>query len=411
MHAFPDINHPDLSIDQLADTVIEHCKREDSAVLDGLSYIADLDNRSGHSHWGSASCAEWLTWKCDMARSTAMERVRVAHRLKALPQIEAAFRCHDISYSKVRSLTRVATPATEAAYLDRALDRTAAQLDREISRIRNADVDASMPDAWRQIEGRHVSLYVRDDGAGVVNAELPGNELEVLRQALEFVSSELPEVRGQSPQKRQACALVQMARDALAGRTAQGKAGDHYQVVVHVDETALKGEGGQADLPVETVRRVCCDGSVVPMVTNAMGEPLDVGRKQRTIPPAIKRVIEARDRTCRFPGCSHERWLDGHHVKHWALGGETKVGNLVHLCHFHHALVHEGGWSMRFTANGDAVYFVRPDGSPLEVDEHVATVRLTPGSPRETGTSCESPRENCGDAATERSDPSPRETD
>ena len=102
MHAFPDISHPNLSIDQLADSVIEPCRREDSAVLDGLSYIADLDNRNGHSHWGSASCADWLSWKCDMARSTALERVRVAHKLKELPQIEEAFRRHDISYSKVR---------------------------------------------------------------------------------------------------------------------------------------------------------------------------------------------------------------------------------------------------------------------------------------------------------------------
>ena len=87
------------------------------------------------------------------------------------------------------------------------------------------------------------------------------------------------------------------------------------------------------------------------------------------------------------------------------------MGNLLQLCDFHHTLVHEGGWGMRFTEDGDEVYFVRPDGSPLEVGERVATVRLRPRSPRETRTDRESPRKTCGHGEIERSDPSPPETD
>ncbi|MCZ6887660.1 MAG: DUF222 domain-containing protein [Gammaproteobacteria bacterium] len=367
-----------LTIDQLADAILEHCRQEDSAVCNGLSFLADFDLRQGYRHWGSADCADWLAFKCDMARSTAKERVRVAAALRHLPQIEQAFRRGDLSYSKVRALTRVADDHNEAALLDKALDYSAAQLERFVSRIRHADDAASTAEALRAIERRYLSVFVREDGLGSLTAELPEADLELVRQALEFVCSGLPALDGQSIHTRQAHALVQMARDTLAGRSGErgeGKAGDHYQVVVHVDATALQGEGGESDLPVATVRRMCCDGSVVALLKNHSGEPLSIGRKQRTIPTAIGRIIEARDRTCRFPGCGHDKWLEGHHIRHWALGGETSVSNLIQLCDLHHTLVHEGGWSISRVPSGEEVYFVRPDGTPLEINEKVVTVR------------------------------------
>ena len=85
-------------------------------------------------------------------------------------------------------------------------------------------------------------------------------------------------------------------------------------------------------MPSETARRLACDASVVRN-----------GRKTRTIPPALRRRY-ARDRGCRFPGCENRRFLDAHHVHHWARGGETTADNLVLLCRRHHRLVHEGGW-------------------------------------------------------------------
>jgi len=78
----------------------------------------------------------------------------------------------------------------------------------------------------------------------------------------------------------------------------------YYQVVVHIDEAALAGsETGSSQLPVEYVRRVCCDGSVVPTIENNKGEPLNVGRKVRTVTTAIRRALWARDKGCSFPGC------------------------------------------------------------------------------------------------------------
>jgi hypothetical protein len=91
------------------------------------------------------------------------------------------------------------------------------------------------------------------------------------------------------------------------------------------------------------------------------GEPLNVGRKTRAIPPALARALRSRDGGCRYPGCTRTRFTEGHHVKHWADGGETKLANLVTLCRFHHRLVHEGGFGLAATDDGVFV-FTRPDG-------------------------------------------------
>ncbi len=121
--------------------------------------------------------------------------------------------------------------------------------------------------------------------------------------------------------------------------------------------------------PVETARRHSCDCSKVEITEDEQGEPLDVGRKTRSIPPALRRALAARDKGCVFPGCNHKRYVDGHHIEHWADGGATKLSNLATLCRFHHRAVHEGGLKMercddgawRFiNARGEALYGCAP---------------------------------------------------
>lgn len=149
--------------------------------------------------------------------------------------------------------------------------------------------------------------------------------------------------------------------------------GDRYQVVVHVvdAETLAAGAEGRCELEdgpwlaAETVRRIGCDSSRVAMLEDGDGNVLDVGRKTRSIPPSIARALRARDRGCRFPGCTNRRFVDGHHVEHWAEGGETRIDNLVQLCRCHHRLVHEGGF--RVEKNDSAEFlFRRPDGQVID---------------------------------------------
>jgi 5-methylcytosine-specific restriction protein A len=101
------------------------------------------------------------------------------------------------------------------------------------------------------------------------------------------------------------------------------------------------------------------------VVLAGRSEPLDVGRRTAVVPPAIRRAVITRDRSCRFPGCGRpQSWCDAHHVTHWADGGATSVGNLLLLCRRHHRMVHEpDGFSLELA--GGRPVFRRPDGSVL----------------------------------------------
>jgi hypothetical protein len=131
-------------------------------------------------------------------------------------------------------------------------------------------------------------------------------------------------------------------------------AGERHLVTVHIDEQVLRDEAEEGpshiedgpSLPPATVRRLCCDASLVPILKRADGTALDVGRKTRAIPAAMHRALAARDHGCRFPGCTNSRFVDAHHIHHWADGGETKLGNLVMLCRRHHRFVHEYGFAV-----------------------------------------------------------------
>jgi len=87
-----------------------------------------------------------------------------------------------------------------------------------------------------------------------------------------------------------------------------------------------------------------------------IGEPLSIGRKTRAIPPAMRRALRFRDGGCRFPGCTNDKFVDGHHIQHWADGGETSLDNLVLLCRHHHHLVHEGGFTCTKTSDGEVLF-------------------------------------------------------
>jgi len=139
---------------------------------------------------------------------------------------------------------------------------------------------------------------------------------------------------------------------------------DHYQVVVHTDAKSLTGGAGHADLPIDTVKRLLCDCSLVLVAEDADGDPLDVGRKQRTVSTPLRRALYARDRGCTFPGCNRKRYLDGHHLQHWINGGETNPDNMTLLCTHHHRLLHEGGFRI-VRDEGGTLRFVMADGRSI----------------------------------------------
>lgn len=138
---------------------------------------------------------------------------------------------------------------------------------------------------------------------------------------------------------------------------------------VHVNVEALNGRFDATDpptleaggiVPRKTAERLSCDAAIVPLLESANGEPLAIGAKRRTVSPALRRALKRRDQGCRFPGCVETRFVDAHHIVHWARGGEKTLENLVLLCRHHHRALHEGGYQIE--GRGRALQFKDPDG-------------------------------------------------
>lgn len=309
------------------------------------------------------SCAGWLSWRCGIGLDAAREHVRVARALGALPLILGAFEAGELSYSKVRALTRVATDHTEVELLEMARHATGAQLEKMCRQYRRV-LRVNTQQARSLHERQELTSYWDEDGMLVLQARLAPEDGAALLASIERASAEVPEgVRELGAGAVRAQALVAAATGGE--RTAE--------VVVHVDVESLSSEeiGRQSELAdgpalaPETVRRLGCDGALVTMIERD-GTPLSVGRRSRAIPPALRRALRRRDGGCRFPGCTHTRHLHAHHIEHWARGGSTEIGNLVQLCSYHHRLVHEGGYGIEVGAD-HRLEFRRPDGRVIPV--------------------------------------------
>jgi DNA-binding MarR family transcriptional regulator len=301
---------------------------------------------------------------CGFDLRSAREKVRVGRALDDLPLICEAFSRGELSYSKVRAVTRIATSETEADLLMLARHGTTQHIEKIVRGYRRR-----LPSDEDGI--RHERRYVRhdytDDGSVLIKARLDPEEAALVLKALDKIVDEVRATRraaepredgSAEPLHDRADALVEIARRQLAGEKCGTSSADRYTVMVHVDAEVVSGADGECHLEdgsalsAETVKRLSCDGSLVAVVEGEQGEILSVGRKTRTIPTAIRRALHARDGGCRFPGCTHKAFIDGHHVKHWCEGGETALSNLVSLCSFHHRQLHQGNVTVHAEPDG-----------------------------------------------------------
>jgi len=350
-------------IEDLDRDILTLCTHINAATYELLVLIREFAERVGWLQWGLKNCAEWLAWRCDFSMTTSLEKVRVAHALKALPGISGAFASGELSYSKVRALTRVASSSNEEELLVFALRATAAHVAERCQELRCGSKD-SIDIAARAYANR--SLRVRRDAhrnTMTITVELPLDTGELVERALDKARDDevlARELADTSWSTRQADAFVNMVGEYLSG--SEGHSNDNYLVTVHVDQSALAGGEGRSALPIESLKRLCCDGHAVVITEDEKGEPLSIGRKSRIVPLAMQRALRARDgNCCTFPGCHHRRFLHNHHVKHWSNNGETNLDNLMLLCTRHHTLVHEGGFRIEKDFQ-DRWSFLRPDG-------------------------------------------------
>ena len=386
-------------LDRLGDEIAELSVHLDAATARLLDLIREFDARGGWNT-GFRSCAAWLSWRVGLDLGAARERVRVARALGTLPALAQALARGELSYSKVRALTRVATSETEARLLAVGRAGTAVHIERIVRGWRRVDRLAEARETARQHARRALHVYQDEDGMVVLRGRLAPEEGALLLRGLDAARETLYQRRrsnGSVPTpaadplaepaaraQQQADALALLAEAALHHELDPGTSGERYQVVVHVDAAVLADpdERGQSVLedgprvPAETSRRLACDASRVVMRHDADGRLVEVGARTRTIPPSLRRALEHRDRGCRFPGCG-VRVGQGHHVRHWAAGGPTTLSNLAVLCRRHHRAVHEEGYQVERLPDG-ALQSRRPDGRPLPDVPSPATVPLDP---------------------------------
>lgn len=369
--AVPEIRvHPTyIRSEKLGREITELCSYIYAAKFQLLVKIHEFDRDGLWKLAGICSCAHWLNFKCGIGMNAARENVRVANALPELPKISESFARGELSYSKVRAMTRVATPENEDSLLNIAHHGSASHVESLCSKYRKARRLHERPAADRQYRDRGLRYRYDDDGALILNGRFPGEQgaliLKALQQAMERMEAEdtEAEVAAESRQSlsvRRADALSEMAESYLADGPGHSSSAERYQVLLHVSAETLKDSAVEIShiedgphVSAETSRRICCDSSISPIMTDDMGEPLGIGRKSRVIPPSMRRALRARDDGCRFPGCTHRHFVDGHHIEHWADGGETSLTNLVLLCRHHHRLVHEGGFGCERTAEGE----------------------------------------------------------
>ena len=379
-----------------------------AATREFLTAVAQSDRHGDWAAEGFGSCAEWLAWRIGITRGTANEKVRAARALEDLPLISEAMARGELSFSKVRAITRAAVPENEAELLQFARAGSAANLERLVRGWKNLSRSDERQAERIRHSRRCFSVFPDEDGMYVVRGRLDAEVGAALMRAVEAASDALfaqaskdgadGRHGGEARHSREAPEPAQLRADAVGllaeralaagfeagfGDTApvSGSRAERYQVVLHVEAATLTAEGepGLSELEdgtrvsAETARRLACDASRVEISHDGMdsthgstldpadGSVLDVGRKTRTIPPALRRALDARDRGCRFPGCGL-RFTDAHHIVHWADGGETKLHNTVLLCRRHHRRVHEGGYQVCSDRHGQVVFFT-PGGT------------------------------------------------
>jgi hypothetical protein len=399
--------------EELGEEIASLSAHLDAAAHRLLEFIRGFDEACGWHDQGAISCAHWLAWRLGWDPATAREKVRVARALGKLPAIDDALRTASLSYAKVRALTRVATPENEKRLLEMALLATGAQLEvlcrgyRRVVEGERTPTPEERAVHHRLLRGGMVKLELvlePDEADLILRAVERAREVRVQQERAEQARARQaealkPEAPGAPVQAQtagvsaetswptRADGVVKLAESFLAGNPVSGTGGERFQVMVHLGQEVLGPDGDWAAtledgtrVSAETFRRVACDCGLV--AAGRQGEALNIGRRARSIPPAIRRALMLRDRGCAFPGCTHTSFLHGHHIEHWLHGGETSLANVVLLCSFHHHMVHEGGWTVAAVAEGSFT-FHSPVGKLLTPEPPHALGNDTPDWLRE----------------------------
>jgi hypothetical protein len=359
----------ELSNSQLEAELIAHAAWESTGTARMLAVLDELDRREAWADWQCRNAQQWLSWKCGLGYTAATERLRVARALRELPTVAERLATGRLSWSKVRELTRVATPVNEERWCDLAEMATAAQ----VVRLTRATRRISRTSVERQLAARRLAWNIDDDGGVTISVTLPADRAHMVLAAVRAATT--PE-RGVPWSRSAADTLVELVT------------GDHHprtEVVVHrVGDRSWLEDGTPIHPAIADT--MSCDGNTTTLDHHHHDDDRDHPHahdhavetdRHRCASPAQRRWLTFRHQTCQFPGCHHDGKFEAHHVIPFEHGGPTKVDNLVRVCWFHHRAIHVHDLHVALGADR-SVHVTRADGSPLDRLLHVSPFVANP---------------------------------
>jgi len=321
---------------------------------------------------GAISPIQWIRLNCNMGGGAAADRVAVGQDLPSMPDTVEAMAGGEIGFAHMALIARTATaiaesgtnvPFEESRLLAKARECSVGRFRIFCDHARHAgDPEGYVREEVEGVEARSLVFTTGEGGMVWLRAMLDSEGGAAVRAALEPLARRMGKDDLRKRDRRLGDALVEAAHRLLDGGRLPGSGAQRPHLQVTTTLETLMGRAGApaadlefSPLPIsgKAVERLACDCNVTRVLLGADSMVIDVGRSKRVVSPAQRRALSVRDKGCRWPGCDRTaRWTHGHHLVHWARGGATDLPNLVLLCHRHHWLVHEGGWQLVKTEDG-----------------------------------------------------------
>lgn len=350
------------------------------ALVDRLRAVATVAVGAfdANGSWGldsATSATAWLKAWCGLSGSSAAGLAGLARRLRSMPVTASAWVEGRLSGDQVRAIVACVDADLVGLFgeAEEALVEVLAPLSvRDVSSVMQhwrERARATRPDPRPAAERRSLRLSALPDGTWRLDADLlvEGGAL-VDRAIRSATSSDADGEPVRTAPQRRADALVDVCRWFLDHQASPptARCRPHLDVAAAAEDLAEEGPGRTADgsvVDAATLQRLACDASISRLLVRGRSHVLDYGTATRVVPAALFLALVARDRHCRWPGCDRSPdWCDAHHVRHWAHGGATALGNLVLLCSRHHHLIHQPGVRVRLDPADAGLAVLLPDG-------------------------------------------------
>lgn len=361
----------DQTPEQIARELIELRHLFDRAELRFADKAALLARSELWEEWGSTSPVHWIRHNCKMSTNAAAERLTVGQQISNLPKTAEAVAAGQIGFAHLSVIARTAQalansataqPFDESQFLKEAQVSSVGRLWYHCLHVRHSiDAEGVANEQREAAEMRYLQLIDGDDGWLSIKGGFDSVGGAAIRTALEPLARPSGDGDDRCRERRQADALVELASHAMdAGALPQhASQRPHLQITTTLEtlQGLIGAPAGEMalSLPIsaKTVQRIACDSSVTRVLLGADSAVIDAGRAKRVVSGGARRLLDARDRHCRWPGCERPAsWSSAHHVVHWAQGGKTDLANMILLCQHHHWMVHEGGWRLALAGDG-----------------------------------------------------------